>query len=120
MFDDHEDFRVEIAALQHGTVKLELLGEMELSDLSYLETAVSAALSSTPTTVIFDISRATFIPLQGLLLLGATAAQVNVVIEDSRSEVGKRIAEMALSGGASSRRGDRLSSTPTPRRLIQP
>jgi hypothetical protein len=95
MLNDHKTFRVEVDTPEEGVMKVELFGEMELVDLSGLCTAVTAALLSRPTTLVFDLSRASFVPIQGLLMIGETAQRVEHVVVESPSEVPKRVCELA-------------------------
>jgi hypothetical protein len=72
-------FRAEIITRADETVIIELFGELDLVSMATFEGTLAAALSRRPRRVIFDISAAQFISVQGFAAIGRCSQVVESV-----------------------------------------
>ncbi len=69
-------FDVGISRRQDGGISFSLTGELDLSTLEQLETALEGSLDGTPETVVVDLRNLTFLDSSGLRLMLALNADL--------------------------------------------
>jgi anti-anti-sigma factor len=88
-------FGLRVVPNREGVVVVELIGELDVVSMDRFERTVADLLSDHPRELLFDLTQAQFISVQGYWVMGACSAAVHVTVR-SVSSLSARI--LALFG----------------------
>ncbi len=86
-----ETFRIEVVVSDADVAIVELSGELDVVSMDEFEATLTAILSSRPTEIVFDLSQALFISIQGFAQIGRCGLSVERVRIRSGNDLARRI-----------------------------